>query len=47
MKKEIKKLFVLALGIMMVFALAACGGGSSDSGEAAEGGQKLTDPQAA
>jgi ABC-type amino acid transport substrate-binding protein len=39
MKKEIKKLFVLALGIMMVFALAACGG-SSDSGEAAEGSEE-------
>ena len=39
MKKEIRKLFVLALGIMMVFALTACGG-SSDSGEAAEGGEE-------
>ncbi len=38
MKKELKKLFVLALGIMMVFALAACGG--SDSSEEAEGGEE-------
>jgi ABC-type amino acid transport substrate-binding protein len=35
MKKEIRKLFVLALSAMMVFALTACGGGSesSDAGE--------------
>lgn len=39
MKKEIKKLFVLALGIMMVFALAACGG-SGSSEEASEGGEE-------
>ena len=39
MKNTLKTMLALMLGIMMVFAMTACGGGSSDSGEgeAAEG----------
>lgn len=39
MKNEFKKLLVLVLGIVMVFAMAACGG-SGDSAEAEEGGEE-------
>ena len=41
MKKNWKKFVVVALSCMMVFMLAACGGGSSDSGESAEGAGTL------
>ena len=37
MKKNWTKFLVVALSVMMVFAMTACGGGSSDSGDA-EGG---------
>ena len=38
MKKNWTKFLVVALSVMMVFAMTACGGGSSDGGEdAAEG----------
>ena len=37
MKKTWKKVVVAALSCMMVFALAACGGGNSGSGDAGEG----------
>ncbi|MBQ3291553.1 MAG: ABC transporter substrate-binding protein [Mogibacterium sp.] len=37
MKKNWKKYFVVVLSAMMVFAMTACGGGSSDGGDA-EGG---------
>lgn len=37
MKKNWTKFFVVALSVMMVFAMTACGGGSSDGGDA-EGG---------
>ena len=39
MKKNWTKFLVVALSVMMVFAMTACGGGSSDGGDdAAEGG---------
>ncbi len=40
MKKNWTKFLVVALSVMMVFAMTACGGGSSDSGSA-EGGNVL------
>ena len=39
MKNEFKKLLVLVLGIVMVFALAACGG-SGESADSEEGGEE-------
>ena len=36
MSSKFKKLTVLLLAITMVFALTACGGGSSDGGDAEE-----------
>ncbi len=41
MKKNWKKFVVVALSCMMVFMLAACGGGSGDSGESAGGAGTL------
>ena len=41
MKKNWTKFVVVMLSCMMVFMLAACGGGSSDSGESAEGAGTL------
>ncbi len=40
MKKNWTKFLVVALSVMMVFAMTACGGGSSDSGSA-EGGENV------
>ncbi|MBP3895849.1 MAG: hypothetical protein J6D07_05235, partial [Mogibacterium sp.] len=41
MKKKWTKFAVVAMSFMMVFALAACGGGSSDSGDAGSTALKL------
>ena len=41
MKKNWKKFVVVALSCMMVFMLAACGGGSGDSGESSGGAGTL------
>lgn len=41
MKKNWTKFMVIALSVMMVFAMTACGGGSGDGGGEAEGGAVL------
>jgi len=41
MKKTWTKFAVVAMSFMMVFALAACGGGSSDSGSSEAGGENV------
>ena len=41
MKKNWTKFLVVALSVMMVFAMTACGGGSSEGGDSAEGGNVL------